>query len=56
MELLRRSQNPWGQEILQGVSWDLLPWFVGTGVVLIVLHMLYMWLWVPRLRRERERP
>jgi hypothetical protein len=52
MELLRWSRNPWGQETLQGVSWDLLWLFVGAGAVLIVLHMLYMWLWAPRLDRE----
>lgn len=52
MELLRWQRNPWGQEILTGVSWDLLWVFVGAGAAAIVLHMLYRWLWVPRLARD----
>lgn len=52
MDVLRVDQNPWGQEILQGLSWDLIWLFVGAGVVFIVLHTLYKALWVP-LRDKR---
>ena len=38
MELLRVSRDAWGQETLAGVSWDLLPWFVGAAGAFIVLH------------------
>lgn len=47
MEILRVSRNVWGQEILQGMSWDLLPLFFGAGVVLILGHLLYRWLLAP---------
>ena len=35
IELWRRTQNPWGQDILIGVSWDLM-W---TAVVLAALFL-----------------
>lgn len=47
MELFRVSRNVWGQEILQGMSWDLLPVFFGLGAAFIVGHMLYRWLLAP---------
>ncbi|MEX2525002.1 MAG: hypothetical protein WD750_08595 [Gammaproteobacteria bacterium] len=40
IELLRYSSNAWGQRTLEGVSWDLLPVFVGLAVVFIVGHAL----------------
>ena len=50
MELFRVTRNPWGQETLVGVSWDLLWWFVGAGVAFIVLHALWMMVRPPRRR------
>jgi hypothetical protein len=50
MEFLRISRNPWGQETITGVSWELLWWFVGAAVVFIVAHAAYMML--TRLRRR----
>ena len=41
MELFRITRNAWGQETLAGVSWDLLPWFVGAAAAFIVLHALW---------------
>ena len=41
MEILRYRRDAWGQEVLEGVSWDLLWPFVALGVVLIVAHLLY---------------
>ncbi len=41
MEILRVSRNAWGQEVLQGVSWDLLWVFVGAGIAFIVGHLIY---------------
>lgn len=49
MELLRVSRNAWGQEVLLGVSWDLLWVFFGAAVALIVIHMLYASFWAPRV-------
>jgi hypothetical protein len=53
MELIRSARDPWGQEVLLGMSWDLIGVFFGVGLTLIVLHMLFMWLWAPRLRRSK---
>jgi hypothetical protein len=50
MEIFRITRNAWGQETLGGLSWDLLPWFVGVAAAFIVLHALFM-----LLRRPRER-
>jgi hypothetical protein len=41
MQFLRVTHNAWGQTTVAGISWDLLPWFVGAAVVFIVLHALW---------------
>ena len=48
MEIFRVSRNVWGQEILQGMSWELIPVFFGLGVGFIVSHLLYRWLLAPK--------
>ncbi len=46
MEWLRWERNPWGQEILIGLSWDLVWVAVAAGALLIVAHALvYYWRW-----------
>ncbi|MBT5191189.1 MAG: hypothetical protein HOM07_02495 [Rhodospirillaceae bacterium] len=40
MEFFRVSKNVWGQEMLLGVSWDLLWVPVAAAVAVIVLHQL----------------
>ena len=50
MEVLRYSKNAWGQSVLEGASWDLLPWFVLAGVVVIVGHALLMRLFAKKRR------
>ncbi len=52
MELLRVARNPWGQEMVLGVSWELLWLFVGAGVVFIVGHALYKAFWEPTRDRR----
>ena len=47
MDLFRTSRDVWGQEVLQGMSWDLIPIFFGAGAALIVGHLLYRWLLAP---------
>lgn len=44
MDFFRVSRNVWGQETLQGVSWDLLPVFFWAGVAIIAGHAAYCWL------------
>ena len=48
----RRASNPWGQEILLGVSWDLLWLFVAAGGAAIIVHVLFRLLWAPQLAEE----
>jgi cytochrome b subunit of formate dehydrogenase len=46
MEWFRWERNPWGQEILIGLSWDLIWVAVAAGALLIVAHaLLYDWRW-----------
>lgn len=41
MEIFRVTRNAFGQEILVGVSWDLLWPFLGASVAFIILHMVF---------------
>ena len=43
MEIVRYSSNAWGQRVLEGVSWDLLPMFFGLALAFILGHSIYMW-------------
>lgn len=45
MELWRRAANPWNQEILIGVSWDLMWAAAIIGIGFVVLHAIWaQWL------------
>ena len=55
MNLLRTDTNAWGQEVLLGVSWELLPVFVAAGVVIILGHAQFKALWEPAMLRRLER-
>ena len=50
MDILRRAANPWGQEVLLGIGWDLLWWAVVGGLGFVVVHTLL----VRRLRQRGE--
>ena len=41
MHLVRVSTDVWGQRVLEGVSWDLLPVAAGIGVAVIIGHAIY---------------
>jgi hypothetical protein len=41
MELVRVSTDVWGRQVLEGISWDLLPVAVGIGALVIVCHQVY---------------
>jgi hypothetical protein len=41
MELFRVGHDVYGQRVLEGIAWDLLPVFVGVGAVVIVGHLIY---------------
>ena len=42
LNLFRYSKNAWGQQVLEGVSWDLLLLFFGAGLLFICLHLIYL--------------
>lgn len=41
MKFFRTGHDVWGQRVLEGVSWDLLPVAFAVGLVVIVGHLLY---------------
>jgi hypothetical protein len=41
MELVRISRDAWGQEVLEGISWDLLPVAFALGALVIIGHAIY---------------
>ncbi len=48
MEWLRWQRNPWGQEILRGLSWDLAWLAIGAGLLFAAVHtFLYYRRWRP---------
>jgi hypothetical protein len=42
VELVRVSRDVYGQEVLEGASWDLLPVFAGVALAIVVAHAVYM--------------
>ena len=42
MEFLEYKSNAWGQEVLEGVSWDLIWVFAGAGLIVVVVHAAYV--------------
>jgi len=42
MEILRTAANPWGQQILVGVAWDLIWAALFAGVIFAVGHAIYL--------------
>ena len=47
MELWRRAANPWGQDVLIGVSWDLMWAALAASVLFLVGHAIWI-----RTRKE----
>jgi hypothetical protein len=41
MEIFRITRNAWGQETLEGISWDLLPVAFALGLAIIVGHLVW---------------
>lgn len=49
MEFLRRATNPWGQEILVGIAWDLMWAALAAGLAFVAGHAVYAW-WESRAK------
>jgi hypothetical protein len=41
MEIFRHARDVYGQETLEGISWELLPVAIGIGLLVIVGHVIY---------------
>jgi cytochrome b subunit of formate dehydrogenase len=42
MNFVQWGVNPWGQQILTHLSWDLLWWAIGVGILFVVAHAIYV--------------
>ena len=42
MKVFEYKSNAWGQQILEGVSWNLIWFFVAAALVVIVIHVAYV--------------
>ena len=49
MEFFQWGTDPWGQEVLIRVSWDLLYLSFWAGLAFIVFHLIYAAVWLPKL-------
>ncbi len=45
MDIFQRAQNPWGQEVLVRISWDLFWVFLAVGFGFVVVHLLMRGRW-----------
>ena len=41
IDFARVSTDAWGREVLEGISWDLLPVAVALGALVIVAHAIW---------------
>jgi hypothetical protein len=41
MDLFRYSRDAWGQQTLEGISWDLFWVFLGVSVAIIAGHLIF---------------
>ena len=48
MEIFQWASNPWGEEVLIRISWNLLYVFTIAGLAFLVMHALYVRFWVPQ--------
>jgi hypothetical protein len=51
MEIFRYGHDAWGQVVVNGLSWSLLPVAFGAGAAVIVIHLL-----VRAFGRSAQRP
>lgn len=49
MDILRTAPNPWGQNVLIGIGWDLVWLAVWASIAFVVLHGIWM-----KVRRPRD--
>jgi len=50
MDFVRVSSDAWGRQVLEGISWDLLPVAVALGALVVVGHAI--WRFARRTRKS----
>ena len=50
MEFLTWGTNPWGQDVLIRISWDLMYLAAGAGILFVIAHVIYLTWWMPKRR------
>jgi hypothetical protein len=53
MQILRYGHDSYGESVVNGASWDLLPLAFWAGVAVIVVHLIYR-AWSRRGARRDE--
>lgn len=53
MNFFRYSKDAWGQETLQGISWDLFWIFLGIALVVISVHLIFDYIKKKNLTNNR---
>ena len=53
MEFLRSATNPWGQEVLVGIAWDLMWAALISGAIFVIAHWIYV-RWIAQPVRPEE--
>lgn len=48
MDFFQWAANPWGEDVLVRISWDLLYASAIAGAAFLIAHALYIQFWVPR--------
>ena len=54
MQIFEWGVDPWGQEMLVRISWDLLYLAFWTGIAFILFHIVYAAVWLPKLVRAKH--
>ena len=50
MDLFRVGHDVYGQRVLEGISWNTVPYAVGIAAVVIVVHLIWRLIRGPKKR------
>ena len=56
MELIERTSNPWGQDVLVRISWDLFYIALAAGALFCIVHLLLRPRWLKREAAAAKAP
>src|SRR6188508_3084377 len=56
MDLIQRTTNPWGQDILVRISWDLFYVALAAGALFCIVHLVLRPRWVKREAAAAKAP